>query len=87
MADAHRPLTIGALIAIAGFFFGWLLIAISLLTSRHTRTAAVLIIVGLPLAFATKGLGIYGGIITSLVTGAGWFLLGLHMLRQREVTA
>lgn len=70
MTDLHRPLAIGALTAIAGFFFGSLLLAISLLVSRdYSRVAAVLIIIGLPLAFLTKGLGVYGGIVTSLVTG------------------
>ncbi|QDZ07563.1 hypothetical protein FPZ24_08750 [Sphingomonas panacisoli] len=83
MADPHRPLALGALIAIGVFFIGWLLLAISLLGSRQTRSSAILIIVGLPLAFATKGLGVYGGMVASLVTGTGWLLLGLHMMRQR----
>lgn len=83
MADPHRPLAIGALIAIAGFFFGWLLLAISLLVSRHcARLGPALIVVGLPLLFVTKGLGVWGGIITSAVTGAGWFLIGLEMTRR-----
>ncbi len=83
MADPHRPLPLGALIAIGTFVIGWLLLAVSLLTERSTRIAAILIIIGIPLAFVTKSMGVYGGILASLVTGAGWFLLGLHMIRQR----
>ncbi len=87
MSDPHRPLAIGALIAIAAFFVGWLLLAVSLLVSRHfARLGPALIVVGLPLLFATKGLGAWGGIITSAVTGAGWFLIGLDMMRRRNFT-
>lgn len=83
MVDPHRPLAIGALIAIGTFFVGWLLLAISLIVSRHfARLGPALILIGLPLLFVTKGLGIWGGIITSAVTGAGWFLIGIEMIRR-----
>ncbi len=84
MTDLHRPLAMGAIIAIGGFFFGWLLLSISLLVSgTYSRLAPALILLGLILLFATKPLGAYGGMITSAVTGAGWFLIGLRMMRQR----
>ncbi len=84
MTDPHRPLAIGALVAIGGFFLGWVLLSISLLVSRHySRLAPALVLLGLVLLFATKGLGVYGGMITSAVTGAGWFLIGLRMMRQQ----
>lgn len=87
MADPHRPLTVGALIAIGGFFLGWMLLAVSLLVTRHFhRLGPALILVGLPLMFATKGLGAIGGVITSAVTGAGWFLIGLEMMRRRTAS-
>lgn len=85
MTDPRRPLAIGALIAIFGFFFGWLLLALSLLVSRQFRSLGpALILAGLPLLFVTKPLGVVGGIITSAVTGAGWFVIGLELTRQRK---
>ena len=87
MTDPHRPLAIGALIAVAGFFLGWMLLAVSLLVSRHVhRLGPALILVGLPLLFATKSLGAVGGVITSAVTGAGWFVIGLEMMRRRTAS-
>jgi hypothetical protein len=87
MADPHRPLAIGALIAVAGFFLGWMLLAISLLVSWHfARWGPALIVVGLPLLFVTKSLGAVGGMITSAVTGAGWLLIGLEMMRRRTAS-
>ncbi len=86
IADPRRPLTIGALIAVATFFVGWMLLAISLLASRQvTRLGPALIVIGLPLMFATKGFGVWGGIVTSAVTGAGWFLIGFEMTQRRNV--
>lgn len=87
MADPHRPLAMGALIAIGTFFVGWLLLALSLILSRQfARLGPGLILVGLPLLFATKGLGVWGGIITSTVTGTGWFLIGLELMRRRTAS-
>jgi hypothetical protein len=87
ITDPHRPLAIGALVAIVTFFVGWLLLSVSLLVSRHVhRLGPTLILVGLPLLFATKSLGAVGGVITSAVTGAGWFLIGLEMMRRRTAS-
>ena len=87
MADPYRPLAMGAVIAIAAFFVGWMLLAASLLLSRHAgRLGPALILVGLPLLFATKSLGAVGGMITSAVTGTGWFLIGLEMMRRRTAS-
>jgi hypothetical protein len=87
MVDPHRPLAIGAMIAIATFYFGWLALAVALLREGTVpRWIAGLLLIGLfvsPMLSAIKTLGALRGMISSLIVGAGWFLLGLRMLRTR----
>jgi hypothetical protein len=83
MSDPHRPLAFGALLAIGGFCLGWLILSVSLLASHdYSRVGPALILIGLVLLFATKGWDPYGGMVTSLVTGGGWFVIGVEMMRR-----
>ncbi|PXA85088.1 hypothetical protein DMC47_38205 [Nostoc sp. 3335mG] len=86
MGDMHGPLAIGAVLAIAIFYLGWLLLALALLRARRIpRPIAGLLLFGFlvtPVLNAIKALGVAGGIIASLIVGAGWFLLGLRMIRE-----
>ncbi|MBA2936403.1 hypothetical protein HZF05_20160 [Sphingomonas sp. CGMCC 1.13654] len=85
MGGPHGPLAIGAVLAIAVFYLGWLLLAIALLLARRIpRSITALLLFGFvatPVLNAIKALGVAGGILASLIVGAGWFLLGLRMIR------
>jgi hypothetical protein len=86
IADPHRALAIGAILAIVIFYLGWLLLALALLRARRMpRWSAGLLLAGFlvtPLLNGIKALGVLGGIVASLIVGAGWFLLGLRMIRM-----
>lgn len=85
IGDPHRPIAIGAMVAIGLFYLGWLALAIALLRAgRVPRWGAGLLLIGFvatPLLNAVKGLGAAGGIVASLIVGAGWLLIGLRMIR------
>jgi len=86
MGNPHGPLAIGAILAIAIFYLGWILLAIALLRARRIpRMSAGLLLFGFlvtPVLNGIKALGVVGGIVASLIVGAGWFLLGLRMIRM-----
>jgi hypothetical protein len=85
LATPGGPLPLGAMMVIGGFYLGWLLIAISLLVTRdYPRLAAGLILGGMiaaPVLHATGTFSVYAGIVASLIIGAGWFTIGLRMVR------
>jgi hypothetical protein len=87
MTIKDSSLAIGATLAVLAFFLGWFLLALSLLLSSHySKLGPALIMAGLvlvPLLSLLKVFGAYAAVVNSLVTGAGWFLIGLQMIRLR----
>ena len=76
-----------AALAIGAFYIGWILLALSLLGSRHySRTSAALVLAGIALGLGLSGvtaLGRWHGAASSLTISAGWFVIGLQMLRAK----
>lgn len=86
-ADGLTPFDVGSLASAATFFLGWLLMAISLLLSKNApRIGGAIVLVGFVVAPVLSAVGINGPMAVvgaSSVVGAGWFVLGLHLMRGR----
>jgi hypothetical protein len=82
------PFDIGALVTATGFFGGWLLLSASLfLSGEFPKSATGLVFAGFlaaPVLSAAHVAAPWAGIAASVIIGAGWFLLGLHLMRPRQ---
>jgi hypothetical protein len=87
-AKGLTPFDLGSLIAASTFFMGWLLLAVSLLLSnQYSKLSAGLILAGFIVAPALSALGVSGAwpaAGASAIIGAGWFLLGVQMMKLRR---
>lgn len=87
MAIKDSSLAIGASLGVLAFLIGWLVLAISLLvSSQYSKLAPAMIIAGLPISFVLSAAGLptpWPAIVSSLLTGGGWFLIGVEMIRLR----
>ncbi|MDT7831084.1 hypothetical protein RQM59_01765 [Flavobacteriaceae bacterium S356] len=78
--------SIGALIALSLFSFGWILNSISLLLSKKLkRIGPALVITGFLIIPFISGLltPVLGGIIGGVILGTGFFLIGIELIKTK----